>query len=61
MESKCVPVTPTPAVDAAQTPQLLKILWRGSAEGLSVASFLLQLYALSCPVVYAVAHNFPFL
>uniref|UniRef100_A0A3B3IA43 Mannose-P-dolichol utilization defect 1a n=1 Tax=Oryzias latipes TaxID=8090 RepID=A0A3B3IA43_ORYLA len=44
----------------AQTPQLLKILWRGSAEGLSVASFLLQLYALSCPVVYAVAHNFPF-
>ncbi|KAK5624153.1 hypothetical protein CRENBAI_002459 [Crenichthys baileyi] len=44
----------------AQIPQLLKILWRGSAEGLSLTSFLLHLYALSCPVVYAAAHNFPF-
>ncbi|KAK2828516.1 hypothetical protein Q5P01_019550 [Channa striata] len=43
----------------AQLPQLLKILWRGSAEGLSLPSFLLQLYAFSCPVVYARAHNFP--
>ncbi|XP_026225723.1 mannose-P-dolichol utilization defect 1 protein-like [Anabas testudineus] len=43
----------------AQLPQLLKILWRGSAEGLSLASVLLQLYAFSCPVVYAMANNFP--
>uniref|UniRef100_A0A672JUA9 Mannose-P-dolichol utilization defect 1a n=1 Tax=Salarias fasciatus TaxID=181472 RepID=A0A672JUA9_SALFA len=43
----------------AQLPQLLKILWRGSAEGISLFSVLLQLYAFSCPVVYAVAHNFP--
>ncbi|XP_013862134.1 mannose-P-dolichol utilization defect 1 protein [Austrofundulus limnaeus] len=43
-----------------QTPQLLKILWRGSSEGLSLTSLLLQLYALSCPVVYALANNFPF-
>ncbi|XP_073335422.1 mannose-P-dolichol utilization defect 1 protein-like [Pagrus major] len=43
----------------AQPPQLLKILWRGSAAGLSLASALLQLYAFSCPVVYAMAHNFP--
>ncbi|XP_033506835.2 mannose-P-dolichol utilization defect 1 protein-like [Epinephelus lanceolatus] len=43
----------------AQLPQLLKILWRGSAEGLSLTSALLQLYAFSCPVVYAVANNFP--
>ncbi|PWA22917.1 hypothetical protein CCH79_00001999 [Gambusia affinis] len=42
-------------------PQLLKLLWRGSAEGLSLTAFLLQLYALSCPVVYAAANNFPFL
>ncbi|XP_043997449.1 mannose-P-dolichol utilization defect 1 protein-like [Gambusia affinis] len=44
----------------AQFPQLLKLLWRGSAEGLSLTAFLLQLYALSCPVVYAAANNFPF-
>ncbi|XP_054899622.1 mannose-P-dolichol utilization defect 1 protein-like isoform X2 [Poeciliopsis prolifica] len=44
----------------AQSPQLLKLLWRGSAEGLSLTAFLLQLYALSCPVVYAAASNFPF-
>ncbi|KAM4545919.1 mannose-P-dolichol utilization defect 1 protein-like [Odontesthes bonariensis] len=44
----------------AQLPQLLKILWRGSAEGLSLTSVLLQLYAFSCPVVYAKARNFPF-
>ncbi|KAM6907802.1 mannose-P-dolichol utilization defect 1 protein-like [Xenentodon cancila] len=44
----------------AQLPQLLKILWRGSADGLSVAAVLLQLYAFSCPVVYAMANNFPF-
>ncbi|XP_074528817.1 mannose-P-dolichol utilization defect 1 protein-like [Halichoeres trimaculatus] len=43
----------------AQLPQLLKILWRGSANGLSLTASLLQLYALSCPVVYAIAHNFP--
>uniref|UniRef100_A0A3B5L979 Mannose-P-dolichol utilization defect 1a n=1 Tax=Xiphophorus couchianus TaxID=32473 RepID=A0A3B5L979_9TELE len=44
----------------AQFPQLLKLLWRGSAEGLSLTAFLLQLYALSCPVVYAASNNFPF-
>ncbi|XP_041863392.1 mannose-P-dolichol utilization defect 1 protein-like [Melanotaenia boesemani] len=44
----------------AQLPQLLKILWRGDAEGLSVTSGLLQLYAFSCPVVFAKANNFPF-
>lgn len=43
----------------AQLPQLLKILWRGSAEGISLLSVLLQLYAFSCPVVYAVANKFP--
>ncbi|XP_070774185.1 mannose-P-dolichol utilization defect 1 protein-like [Enoplosus armatus] len=43
----------------AQLPQLLKILWRGSAAGLSLTSVLLQLYAFSCPVVYAMANNFP--
>lgn len=43
----------------AQLPQLLKILWRGSAEGLSLTSVLLQLYAFSCPVVYAMAKSFP--
>ncbi|XP_059207727.1 mannose-P-dolichol utilization defect 1 protein-like [Centropristis striata] len=43
----------------APLPQLLKILWRRSAEGLSLSSALLQLYALSCPVVYAMANNFP--
>ncbi|XP_034539810.1 mannose-P-dolichol utilization defect 1 protein-like [Notolabrus celidotus] len=43
----------------AQLPQLLKILWRGSADGLSLTASLLQLYAFSCPVVYAMAHNFP--
>ncbi|KAM7374210.1 hypothetical protein PAMP_006883 [Pampus punctatissimus] len=44
----------------AQLLQLLKILWRGSAEGLSLPSVLLQLYAFSCPVAYAVASSFPF-
>ncbi|KAM6983419.1 mannose-P-dolichol utilization defect 1 protein-like [Tautogolabrus adspersus] len=43
----------------AQLPQLLKIVWRGSAEGLSLTASLLQLYAFSCPVVYAMANNFP--
>ncbi|XP_040907666.1 mannose-P-dolichol utilization defect 1 protein-like [Toxotes jaculatrix] len=43
----------------AQITQLLKILWRGSADGLSLPSVLLQLYAFSCPVVYAMANNFP--
>ncbi|XP_029304815.1 mannose-P-dolichol utilization defect 1 protein-like isoform X2 [Cottoperca gobio] len=43
----------------AQLPQLLKILWRRSAKGLSLTSALLQLYSFSCPVVYAMAHNFP--
>lgn len=46
---------------AAQLPQLLKILWRRSAEGLSLTSMLLQLYAFSCPVVYAMANNYPLL
>lgn len=45
----------------AQGLQLLKILWKGSAVGLSLSSALLQLYALSCPVVYAMANNFPLL
>ncbi|CAG5875075.1 unnamed protein product [Menidia menidia] len=44
----------------AQLPQLLRVLWKGSAEGLSLTSALLQLYALSCPVIYAKANNFPF-
>ncbi|CAN9501758.1 unnamed protein product [Ophioblennius macclurei] len=43
----------------AQLPQLLKILWRGNAEGISLFSVLLQLYAFSCPVVYAVVNKFP--
>ncbi|XP_029029129.2 mannose-P-dolichol utilization defect 1 protein-like [Betta splendens] len=43
----------------AQLPQLLKILWSGSAEGLSLVSVIMQLYALSCPVVYAMANHFP--
>ncbi|AWP00187.1 putative mannose-P-dolichol utilization defect 1 protein-like [Scophthalmus maximus] len=43
----------------APLPQLLKILWRGRADGLSPPSVLLQLYAASCPVVYAVANSFP--
>ncbi|XP_054482223.1 mannose-P-dolichol utilization defect 1 protein-like [Anoplopoma fimbria] len=43
----------------AQLPQLLKILWRRSAEGLSLTSVILQLYAFSCPVVYAIANNYP--
>uniref|UniRef100_A0A3Q3WTN4 Uncharacterized protein n=1 Tax=Mola mola TaxID=94237 RepID=A0A3Q3WTN4_MOLML len=44
---------------AAQLPQLLKILWRRSALGLSLRSAVLQLYAISCSVEYAVAKNFP--
>lgn len=47
------------SLPAAQLPQLLKILWTGSAAGLSLSSALLQLYAFSCPVVYAMANNFP--
>lgn len=43
----------------ALLPQLLKILWRGSVDGLSLTASLLQLYTFSCPVVYAMAHNFP--
>ncbi|XP_030295001.1 mannose-P-dolichol utilization defect 1 protein-like [Sparus aurata] len=43
----------------AQPPQLVKILWRRSAAGISLTSALLQLYAFSWPVVYAMAHNFP--
>ncbi|XP_040006176.1 mannose-P-dolichol utilization defect 1 protein-like isoform X2 [Xiphias gladius] len=43
----------------AQLPQLLKILWRGSADGLSLPSVLLQLYAFSCPVLYAMANSVP--
>ncbi|XP_054611758.1 mannose-P-dolichol utilization defect 1 protein-like isoform X2 [Dunckerocampus dactyliophorus] len=43
----------------AQLLQLLKILWRRNADGLSLACVLLQLYASSGPVLFAVAHNFP--
>ncbi|XP_006802261.1 mannose-P-dolichol utilization defect 1 protein-like [Neolamprologus brichardi] len=43
----------------AQLPQLIKMLWGGSAEGLSLSAFFLQLYGFSCPVVYAMANNFP--
>ncbi|XP_068188009.1 mannose-P-dolichol utilization defect 1 protein-like [Antennarius striatus] len=43
----------------APFPQLVKILWRGSAAGLSLTSNLLQLYAFSGPIVYAIASNFP--
>ncbi|XP_039888775.1 mannose-P-dolichol utilization defect 1 protein-like [Simochromis diagramma] len=43
----------------AQLPQLIKMLWGGSAEGLSLSAFFLQLYAFLCPVVYAMANNFP--
>ncbi|XP_055004426.1 mannose-P-dolichol utilization defect 1 protein-like isoform X2 [Boleophthalmus pectinirostris] len=43
----------------AQLLQLLTVLWRGRADGLSLTSVLLQLYAFSCPVVFAVRHNFP--
>ncbi|XP_026184113.1 mannose-P-dolichol utilization defect 1 protein-like [Mastacembelus armatus] len=43
----------------AQLPLLLKILWSRSAQGLSLASVLLQLYAFSCPVLYTVANSFP--
>ncbi|KAF7657660.1 hypothetical protein LDENG_00024090 [Lucifuga dentata] len=39
--------------------QLLKILRGGSADGLSLTSVLLQLHAVSCPVVYFMANNFP--
>ncbi|KAM9333111.1 mannose-P-dolichol utilization defect 1 protein-like isoform 2-T2 [Pholidichthys leucotaenia] len=44
----------------AQVSQLFRILWRGSTDGLNLPSFMLQLYAFSCPVVYALANNFPF-
>uniref|UniRef100_UPI003AAEF91C mannose-P-dolichol utilization defect 1 protein-like n=1 Tax=Centroberyx gerrardi TaxID=166262 RepID=UPI003AAEF91C len=43
----------------AQLPQVLKIMRRGSAAGLSLTAVLLQLYAISCPVVYCMANNFP--
>ncbi|XP_077449173.1 mannose-P-dolichol utilization defect 1 protein-like [Stigmatopora argus] len=45
----------------AQLLQLLKILWRRNAEGLSPASILLQLYSSSGPVLFAMTHNFPIL
>ncbi|XP_076024912.1 mannose-P-dolichol utilization defect 1 protein-like [Genypterus blacodes] len=38
--------------------QLMLILRRGSADGLSLTAALLQLYALSCPVVYFMANSF---
>lgn len=44
---------------AEQLPQLAKILWRRSAAGLSLTSALLQLYAYSCPVLYAAANSYP--
>ncbi|XP_033834194.1 mannose-P-dolichol utilization defect 1 protein-like [Periophthalmus magnuspinnatus] len=43
----------------AQLLQLLTVLWRGRADGLSLTSVLLQLYAFSCPILFAVRHNFP--
>ncbi|KAM9846379.1 mannose-P-dolichol utilization defect 1 protein-like [Aulostomus maculatus] len=43
----------------AQLLQLLKIAWRGSADGLSLTAVLLQLYSFSYPVVYVMANNFP--
>ncbi|XP_077361713.1 mannose-P-dolichol utilization defect 1 protein-like [Festucalex cinctus] len=43
----------------AQLLQLLKILWRRNAEGVSSASILLQLYASSGPVLFAMTHKFP--
>lgn len=48
-----------PPPPTEQLPQLLKILWRRSAAGLSLASALLQLYACTCPVLYAAANSFP--
>lgn len=43
----------------AQLIQMLTILWRGSADGLSLTAVLVQLYAFSCPVVFAVARSLP--
>ncbi|KAK7925548.1 hypothetical protein WMY93_007858 [Mugilogobius chulae] len=43
----------------AQLLQLLTILWRGRADGLSLTSVLLQFYAFSVPIVFAMRHNFP--
>uniref|UniRef100_A0A3Q2YP80 Mannose-P-dolichol utilization defect 1a n=1 Tax=Hippocampus comes TaxID=109280 RepID=A0A3Q2YP80_HIPCM len=45
----------------SQLLQLLKILWRRNAEGVNSASILLQLYASSGPVLFAMTHNFPLL
>uniref|UniRef100_A0A665UCT7 Uncharacterized protein n=1 Tax=Echeneis naucrates TaxID=173247 RepID=A0A665UCT7_ECHNA len=54
----CLLVCRLPAALAAQ---LLKMLCRGSADGLSLPSALLQLYSFSCPVIYAMANNLPLL
>ncbi|XP_029925605.1 mannose-P-dolichol utilization defect 1 protein-like [Myripristis murdjan] len=43
----------------AQLPQVLKIMRKRSAAGLSLTSVLLQLYAASCPVVFCMANSFP--
>lgn len=43
----------------AQIPQMWKVLRARSAEGLSLTSVLLQLYAVSGPVLYCIANNFP--
>ncbi|XP_051902974.1 mannose-P-dolichol utilization defect 1 protein-like isoform X1 [Hippocampus zosterae] len=45
----------------AQLLQLLKILWGRNAEGVNSVSILLQLYASSGPVLFAMTHNFPLL
>ncbi|KAM3850611.1 mannose-P-dolichol utilization defect 1 protein-like [Diretmus argenteus] len=42
-----------------QLPQMLKIMRARSEEGLSLTSVLLHLYAISCPVVFCMANNFP--
>lgn len=41
----------------AQLLQLFTVLWWRSAEGLSLTAVLFQLYAFSCPVVFAVTHS----
>ncbi|KAM6970599.1 mannose-P-dolichol utilization defect 1 protein-like [Aplochiton taeniatus] len=43
----------------ALLPQLWRVLRARSAKGLSLCSILLQLYAISAPVVYCMANNFP--
>ncbi|KAL2094283.1 hypothetical protein ACEWY4_009002 [Coilia grayii] len=42
-----------------QLPQIWKVLKAGSAQGLSLASALLGLYAISGYVAYCIARGFP--